>query len=95
MNLWIRYARCLVTRLQRGRLLASWRDFDPARCGAGDRFFLLHTALSRTNTYTSSMVLGLFTSSASKKQIDLKLDSSHHSPTALALDTTISCTLFF
>ena len=57
------------------------------------RTTVLHTSLCKTNIYTSNMVTGLFTSSASKKQIDLKLDSTHHSPTALALDTTISCLL--
>ena len=39
------------------------------------------------------MVKGLFTSSSSKRQIDLKLDSAVLMPPHLSLDATVSCLL--
>ena len=57
------------------------------------RTALLHRHIAALHIYDGKLVKDLFSSSTSKRQIDLKLDSSFHSPLHLSIDTTISCIL--
>ena len=50
-------------------------------------------AIHRTRLYDCEQVVGLFTNSENHKQIDLRLDSTVLEPSAISLDTTVSCTL--